>query len=264
VLQDFIIPSILMGLGIAVDVAIATVVRFRDSTMTFRSWTAPVALAHVLLPAAGYYLWWILGSAAPALSLPLGLLAFTLISLFLLEAFYEWIGSKPPFALSDFAAGALAGSGRATDHRSGMLAIMAVSMDALWSGPAKAAQVSSGNWGTTEVLLSFVIAGVVVAVVAEAALILANLLRRIKIRDLTKMSVALVLGKFAEMAVLGAFGLLALWNAFSPWIGLGSLFKCLGLAAILAMLLWLVHWNALMKQQRAELCAEMDSPGQGG
>jgi hypothetical protein len=40
-----------MGLGIAIDVAIATVSRFCDSSMCFANWTAPVAIAHIFLPA---------------------------------------------------------------------------------------------------------------------------------------------------------------------------------------------------------------------
>ena len=258
-LQDFLIPSILMGLGIAVDVAIATVVRFRDAAMTFRTWTAPVAIAHILLPAAGYYLWWILGTAAPALGLPLGLLAFALIFAFLFETFCEWIGVEAPFSLSKFATRALTGAPESPEmairhgHWTATMAVLAVSMDALWSGPAKAAQVYSGGWDTPQVLLSFVVAGLVVAVVAEAALILAKLLRRIELADTGTMAAALVLAKFAEIAVLGGFGFLALWNGLSPWIGLGSLFTCIGIAAGVSAVLWLIWWRDLIAEQKAEL-----------
>lgn len=255
-LQEFVIPSVLMGLGIAVDVAIATVVRFRDASMTFRSWTAPVALAHVLLPAIGYYLWWYLGTSAPALSLPLGILAFALISLFLLEAFCEWIDAKPPIAISDIATRAMTRDGAAPGRFAGFMAVMAVSMDALWSGPAKAAQVSSGGWDTSQVMTSFLIAGLVVALVAEAALLIATQLRRIRHDDLTRMSIILVLGKFAELTVLGGFGFLALWNAFGAWFGYGSLFTCLGIAAGVSLLLWVIYWRRLVATQQSELAVE--------
>lgn len=64
-ISNFILPSILMGLGIAIDVIIATVVQFRDRGMTMKNWTLPVTATHILFPAAGYYGWWLMGEVAP-------------------------------------------------------------------------------------------------------------------------------------------------------------------------------------------------------
>lgn len=79
VLSTIILPSILMGLGIAIDVIIATVVQFRDREMTMKNWTLPVTATHILFPAVGYYGWWLMGEMAPVALAPLGLAGFILI-----------------------------------------------------------------------------------------------------------------------------------------------------------------------------------------
>lgn len=250
----------LMGLGIAVDVAIATIVQFRDTKMTFRSWTAPVAIAHIMLPAIGYYLWWYLGSASTLLVLPLGLIAFLLITAFLAETFCDWIDVKPFVSMADAMRIFPSASVTMLSAMAGLVAVLAVSMDALWSGPAKAAQIASGHWSTLQVGLSFVVAGTVVGIVAELALIISRWLRRFEMHDISLMSVALVLGKFAEMAVLAAFGILALWNAFGAWVGLGSLFTCLAISSSLSLILWTVFWKRLVVSQEAELRQNIADP----
>lgn len=53
---SFLIPSILMGFGIAMDVFIATISKFQDKNLSWKTWTLPVTATHVLFPAFGYYL----------------------------------------------------------------------------------------------------------------------------------------------------------------------------------------------------------------
>lgn len=219
----FVVPSALMGLGIAIDVAIATLARFRDRTMTFRNWTLPVALTHILLPAIGYYGWWYLGQQFSAFALVLGLVAFAIIAIFIYEAFCEWIGAEAAISLSPITDRLFAQLGEGAKGRLAM--VLAVSMDALWSGPAKAAQAESGFWSPFEVLISFFIAGAVVALVAETALLVARALNRTKFDDLWVLTRWLVAGKIFEATILFGFGVLSLWNAFAPWIGLGSLYS---------------------------------------
>jgi hypothetical protein len=249
--DTFLLPSILMGLGIAIDVAIATVARFRDGTMGFKNWTLPVALTHILLPAIGYYGWWYLGSEFEGWRLALGLIAFTLIALFIYEAFCEWIDSEPVIALSWLTDRIFGDVESGTKNQ--VIMIMAVSMDALWSGPAKAAQAESGGWTPFEVFVSFFIAGAVVAVVAQLALIAARALNRARFEDTKMLATYLVGGKYFEATILFGFGVLSLWNALAPWLGLGALYPSIAIAAALMLVLWLGFYRRLYAEQLAEL-----------
>lgn len=242
-----------MGVGIAIDVAIATVSRFRDGSMTLLTWTVPVVGTHIVLPAIGYYGWWYLGASFHQLGLILGLSAFLMISIFLYETFCDWINAAPLVSLKPLTRVFLRGADSSTATR--VVAILAVSMDALWSGPAKAAQAESAAWTPVEVLISFLIAGLVVAVVAEASLLISKLLRRVDFRNIRRLAMLLVGGKFLEASVLWAFGLLSLWNAFAPWLGLGELGFCILASVGFMLIVWQIFWNRLNRKQLAELSA---------
>ncbi len=222
--------------------------------MGFKNWTLPVAIAHILLPAIGYYSWWYLGAEFEGWRLALGLVAFTLIALFIYEAFCEWIDAEPVVALSPITDRLFGGLEDGTKGR--MVIVMAVSMDALWSGPAKAAQAESGGWTPLEVFFSFFIAGAVVALIAELALLFARALNRASFSDLKKLARYLVAGKFLEASILFGFGVLSLWNAFAPWIGLGSLYPSVAISAALMTLLWIVFYNRLYAEELNELEGE--------
>lgn len=248
---SFVVPSILMGLGIAIDVAIATISRFRDHTMSFVNWTLPVAIAHILLPAFGYYGWWFLGQQFHELALLLGLLAFGMIAVFIYEAICEWIDSEPLVSLEPITDWSFKHLGSESKGR--IVMVLAVSMDALWSGPAKAAQAESGQWTPFEVFISFFIAGGVVALVAEIALLGAFALRRISFSNNDRLALYLVGGKYLEATILFAFGLLSLWNAFAFWVGLGTLNQCIAASATIMLAIWIVFWKRLVREQLAEL-----------
>jgi hypothetical protein len=249
--SSFVFPSILMGLGIAIDVAIATISRFRDRSMSFSNWTFPVAIAHILLPAIGYYGWWFLGRQFNGLALILGLLAFGMIAVFVYEAVCEWIDAEPLISLEPITDWSFKHLG--SEQKGRIVMVLAVSMDALWSGPAKAAQAASGHWTPFEVFISFFIAGAVVALVAEIALLIAFTLRRLSFTNVNGLVLLLVSGKYLEVTILFAFGLLSLWNAFAAWIGLGSLNQCIVASAAFMMVIWIVFWRRLVREQLAEL-----------
>lgn len=248
---DFFTASILMGLGIAIDVAIATVSRFRDGSMSFANWTLPVAVAHILLPAIGYYGWWLLGQQFHGLALVLGLLAFGMIAVFVYGAICEWIDVEPRISLDPITDWSFKHLG--LESRGRLIMVLAVSMDALWSGPAKAAQATSGQWAPFEVFISFFIAGAVVALVAELALLIAFSLRRVSFTNTYRLALFLVGGKYLEVTILFAFGLLSLWNAFAVWIGLGALSQCIAASAVFMLVIWAVFWRRLVREQLAEL-----------
>lgn len=250
-IDNFLLPSLLMGLGIAIDVAIATVSRFRDRSMRFANWTFPVAIAHIFLPAIGYYGWWFLGQQFHEMALVLGLLAFAMIAVFIYEAICEWINTEPIVSLEPVTDRLFRSFGAESKGR--VIVILAVSMDALWSGPAKAAQAASGLWSPLEVFISFFVAGGVVALVAELALLIAFALRGVSFRNTKRLANFLVIGKYLEATILFAFGLLSLWNAFASWVGLGTLYQCVAASAMFMFIIWVIFWPQLIENQIAEL-----------
>lgn len=245
-IDTFWIPSILMGIGIAIDVAIATIVMFRDEKLSFRSWTLPIMSTHILFPGIGYYLVWGLGAAFTPLQVILGFMGAGLVAAFLYEATTEWRGQEPIFAISDW-------MGKKFEGRSMAWltpAILAVSWDALWSGPAKAAQAT--HWGTSEVLLSFLVAGAVVAVVAQLALIAALGLRQIRFSSVDRLAAFNLCGKFAEVSVIGGFGILALWNGLAPFMSNSykpDLYISIGVAGAMTFVLFMSTLSELWETE---------------
>ncbi len=124
------------------DVFIATLAKYRDQTLSWKTWTIPVVFTHVSFPALGYFMFWALSSSLPVAQMILGLIGFVLVILFIYEVVCESAGTKPVFGISDWI-GRKFGF-REEDSRL-FITILAVSWDALWSGPAKAAQATAGD-----------------------------------------------------------------------------------------------------------------------
>ena len=97
---SFLIPSMLMGFGIAMDVFLATIAKFRDESLSWKTWTLPVTATHVLFPAFGYYLFWGLAIAFPVSKIFLGLIGFVLVTLFIYEVICETAGKTPVFGIT--------------------------------------------------------------------------------------------------------------------------------------------------------------------
>ena len=180
---NFWFPCMLMGIGIAIDVTLATLAKFQDGDLSFRNWTLPIMATHIGFPAVGYYLFWGLSQAFPAFEMALGIFGFMLVFLFVYEVVCNSAGLKPIFGLSSFVSNLF---GLDEDSTKRSIAILAVSWDALWSGPAKAAQALAGGWSDNEVMFSFLVAGVTVAVVAQLALYAAHRLRAINFHVITE------------------------------------------------------------------------------
>lgn len=62
---ELAIPSQLMGLGIAIDVILATLAKYRDKDLGFWNWTFLIMCTHIGLPALGYYGFWGLSQTYP-------------------------------------------------------------------------------------------------------------------------------------------------------------------------------------------------------
>jgi len=246
-LDTFWVPSILMGIGIAIDVAIATIVMFRDEKLSFRSWTLPIMTTHIVFPGVGYYLVWGLGVAFTPLQVILGVVGAALVGAFLYEATSEWRGKEPAFAISDWMGKKFDGRGMAWLTP----AILAVSWDALWSGPAKSAQAV--HWSTSEVLLSFLVAGTVVALVAQLSLTVALGLRRIHFASVDKLAAFNLTGKFGEVSVIGGCGILSLWNGLTPFLGKDNepdIYVAIAIATIMTLVFFFCFLRELWETEQ--------------
>lgn len=186
-----------MGLGISIDVFLATMSQFRhlEPLQKGQQWITRITGTHTLFPMIGYYfvagilLW------SPVFSIALGLVAATLIARLLWIAYSSWFeeeelnlaGSTVPWSL-----------------------VLAVSWDALLSGPAKAAQAL--EWSEIQIIMSFPIAGLVVTIIAAISLWLARQARGRWLDDdvpFEKMASRHTVAFCFEFIVLGYFGVLA-------------------------------------------------------
>jgi hypothetical protein len=247
--SGFLVPSILMGIGVGIDVFIATLVKYRDRALSWKTWTIPVVITHVSFPAIGYFMFWALSTSLPIAQAILGVTGFILVILFLYEVICESAGFEPKFGISAWIGSKF---GFAENDTRLFITVLVVSWDALWSGPAKAAQANAGNWDSGEVVLSFVIAGLVVAIIAELALMLAFLLRKRNFKNPISISKFTIFGKYLEMSVIGGFGVLSLWNSFSASADLYySIVISAGVMLIIFSLILGSLWRVQIREARA-------------
>ncbi|MEP1870857.1 MAG: hypothetical protein ABJJ44_15125 [Paraglaciecola sp.] len=190
-LFDFIVASLLMGLGIGVDVAVATAARAKQlCTMRLAIiWIVGVSFTHTVFPMAGYLLTYFSIQVQPAIEPVIGILAFTCIFYYLRSELIELAHPK-----------------KQGDERQLMVTlglILAVSWDALWSGPAKSAQVI--GWPEFYVWGSFLLVGALVSILAILSLSFAVRVQQSFIQ--TRLANGFSL--WVQYSVIGYFGLLA-------------------------------------------------------
>ncbi len=245
-ITGFLIPSILMGIGVGMDVFIATIAKYRDKALSWKTWTIPVVITHVSFPALGYFMFWALSTSLPVAQIILGVIGFVLVTLFVYEVICESAGVEPIFGISDWIGKKF---GFKEEDSRLFITVLAVSWDALWSGPAKAAQATAGNWSTWEVVFSFAIAGLVVAVVAELALFLAYFLRNRNFKNPVSVTRFTIIGKYLELSVIGGFGILSIWNGFSDE---ANLYYSIAISGLIILTIFLFIMQPLWKQQIRE------------
>lgn len=193
-LFDFIIASLLMGLGIGSDVAIATFARSNQLT-TLRVaaiWIIGVSFTHTLFPMLGYLLTYFSLQLNPNIEPIVGLIAFGFILFYLVGELSDFF--KPKDNAQD----------RQILVTLGL--ILAVSWDALWSGPAKSAQVV--GWPELFIWGSFIVVGMFVSIMAIVSLNFALRFKHLaKGKESTRWCIY-----WLQYTVIGYFGLLALFN----------------------------------------------------
>ncbi|TYK67067.1 hypothetical protein [Colwellia echini] len=194
-LFDFIMASLLMSLGIGSDVAIATFARANQlvGLRTIIIWIVGVSVTHTLFPMLGYLLTYFSLQLNPNIEPIVGLIAFAFIFFYLKGELADFVNPKEESAQD-----------RQILITLGL--ILAVSWDALWSGPAKSAQVI--GWPELFVWLSFIVVGLLVSTLAIMSLHFALRFKHIvKNADNSRWFVY-----WLQYTVVGYFGLLALFN----------------------------------------------------
>ena len=207
--------SVMSGLGIAIDVAVATIAMYRqlDTANKQSLWTVGVGLSHILLPILSGTMTAGLEQASDKTNygdlLNRGLSAggFGLIMKFL----YDEINGADEEEQENAEANILT----AKDITKYLAAIWAVSVDAAVSGPAKYKQASNQDWSLDKTLKSAAIGGLTVSLVAFSALQLANKLREkyadsSNVEDFLEKHDETILG--IEAFILNYFGADALLN----------------------------------------------------
>lgn len=184
-----------MGLGIGIDVAIATFMQasvLSNKKMRI-TWILGVSSTHTLFPMFGYLLTYFSVQTLPVVTPLVGMVAFVLISIFIIDEIKSSnnIENKQSNGLINIAL------------------IFAVSWDALWSGPAKSAQVV--GWSEWMIWLSFVIVGGVVTAFCLSSLYIAKKVCVLSLGSSPKHQHKILgVSRWIQYSVLSYFGLLAL------------------------------------------------------
>ena len=170
----FFFISVLSGLGIAIDVFVATLAMYRKLNTRKKQvlWAALVGGSHIALPVLTGGATWVakqgLGQEDHSDMISRGISAagFAAITKFLWD---ELVGEEDEEEEVDILS--------AKNWKALCLAVWGVSADAAFSGPAKADQAIIEEWSTKKTLISAGIGGLTVAAVALVGVAIADYLR---------------------------------------------------------------------------------------
>lgn len=235
-IQALLLPAAALGTGLAIDVSIATVARYRDTSLSFFNWTLPIAAYHVVFQAIGFLVFWKFLIEFPNLATLVGAAGFTLVALLVYEILCKVCGAEPNISISHGLA--LVFRINEADSRR-MIVQIAVSLDALVSGPATTMLAEAMTWHVSDALFVFLIAGVVVAIITECALLVSRMLSKVTFSSIEILAYWFIIGTFLELSVIGGFGILSLWAGFSDN---ANLYVSIGIAAFLLSYFFISHW----------------------
>lgn len=203
---EFLLASLVMGLGIGLDAALATALVAKsqspknslsnntnnNSGSTSNNnrmiyWLVGITATHTLFPMVGYLLSYFSVQKFPFLSGLIGIIAFALIAQFI----YSELKGDSDTPLFQGVSIAL---------------LLAVSWDALWSGPAKSAQVLL--WPQWAIWCSFITVGAVVAALSSLSCAIIKS-KKIALKNSSSLLPS-GLYRWLQLGIIFYFGLLAL------------------------------------------------------
>lgn len=233
-LFDFVLASTLMGIGIGTDVALATLARakYLNTPKVIALWVIGVSLTHTLFPMLGYLTTYIGVQYVPMLTPFIGLVAFVCIFWFL-KSELQSLFTNELEEESD------------TQHLLITLGlILAVSWDALWSGPAKSAQVI--GWPELLVWLSFLLVGLAVSLLALSSMYFAKFLIHV-VADKGPVKMTLL---WLQYSVISYFAWLALLR-YSFDINVSWSIVLLFSAVVMGLIMHALHFFNIRKRECA-------------
>lgn len=194
---DFAVLNVTAAAGIAIDACLLVVLRFRSLlTLTdAMKWCLAVGSTHVIFPIGGFLLAWGSMTVFPWLTGYVYLVGASLLALLIVGVLLE-------------------NTTESTEHRSAQtfgLAVLAVSWDALMSGPGKV--VLLARYPPALAWLSFVLVGLLVATFVFLAGLLALCIRRWWWARL--LPSASVLARYVTVAVLTEVAVFAFFMVWS-------------------------------------------------
>jgi len=195
-----------MAIGIGIDAAIATSLQARKLKTNKHAftWILGVSLTHTLFPLFGYIGSYISIQSLPILTPFIGIIAFSLIAYFLWGEFQQlFIDDTNDHTLPSTAT-------QSHERDESVLIslglILAVSWDALWSGPAKSAQVD--HWPEIAIWSSFILVGLIISLLTSISLFVSRLT---KLQDFVSEYASLkLLAYWLQYSVIAYFAWLAL------------------------------------------------------
>lgn len=241
---DYCILNLGIGLGIAADAMLATVARARSlNTMgDALRWGGAIGLTHWLFPMVGFLGAWYLVDHGLAASLVYGTGGAIL-------GYYVIVILRARSSAAAEASESTQGDG------SFWLAVWAVSIDALVTGPGKS--VATAHWSTREVLWSFPFVGGVVFVMVLAAALpalrLNQMIRRGRMLSASQVGVFFVAATWIEISVFIWFCVLSFLEASdlavvrsAQWLSTSAI------AGSIVLILLALRWKQVV---RAQFCA---------
>lgn len=243
---DYWLLIIPFGFGLAIDLFIATLSRFRDDSLTTLNWAGALGLTHSLGPAASFALFWAIGEQYPSLQEWLGLLGALLIYLVIYEIIHEEMGRQPPISISGILSAVLPTNKQSARH---FVIVMSVSWDALLCAPALIPLAEEGHWNTMQLGGAFLTFGLMAGATAYITLKVASRWRKQHFANVAQLVRYKLFGSFVALSVIGGFGIMALCVAVGADCGL---LYSLTISALLMSFVFMINGKLLLRQARLE------------
>ena len=254
-ITPLVVPAVAFGAALTIDVTIATIARFRDKTITFWNWALPIALLHILFIGIGFSFFWELVRQFPLIAPLIGTGGFILVTFLIYEVGSKACGKVPLVSISKKIADWLNIS---EDSGRRWVVWIAVTLDALVSGPATTMLARHAHWNTAAAIISFLIVGVAVAAITYIAILISRKLARTRFHSNGLMVGWLMLGLFLEMSVIEGFGILSLWGGFSDQANLAV---SIGLSGWISAGFFFINWKKIQTHQLSEVKETLSDKG---
>ena len=238
------ISALVLGAGLAIDVLIATLARFRDRSLTFTAWTIPVIVLHILFIASSYLLSLGVTQKFPVFQPAIGVIGFILVMWLVNKVTREALGQEHQSHVMNW----LKRLGVSEDSANRKIVLVAITLDALISGPVIQPWISNLS-SLADISFFFLSVGMGVGIVTQIAVWISARLRKRHFHSAESMARWFTQAKYVELSVIGGFGISAPWE--SIW-GNSNLLLSILLMAVIMGLIWFPNYQAIYENELSE------------